>query len=431
VAYTDIRFTDGFESGDLTTGGWAKLLDGAADALAAAAHSGAYGLRMVNTGSQSQILRKTLAATIDKSSIRFWVRPAAGGASRQLGDARDAGGGHVWDLYWDAATGALTCYVFKPVAGGSVQLDAPAGAVPVGAWTQIEIEVDAVSSGAARLLVGGTIAEQASDDFSRAQQLQMFQFFNGDGPYQVDFDDVQVAAWQDVAPDTTPPTAPSGLTATVLSAHRVSLAWGAATDAVGVASYLVERDGTQIAVVTSGLAYSDTAASPATTYSYRVRATDAAGNIGPYSNVASATTPADAPADAGLAGLMEAIADALQPLTTEIGGLQIYPYLNSNPTPPSLDLYPGDPFQTGAGFGVGQSQVFFTIRARISTADQEAGQKLLLRMLDPGDPASVEAAVEDVATVVPEGISGFREYLEDSSTNGRLLGCEWRVSTFL
>ena len=94
-------------------------------------------------------------------------------------------------------------------------------------------------------------------------------------------------------------------------------------------------------------------------------------------------------------------------------------------------MYPGDPFQTGAGFGVGEVQLFFTVRGRVSTADQEAGQKLLLRLLDPNDPASVEAALEDVAVVVPEGVSGFREYLEETATNGRLLGCEWRVTTFL
>jgi hypothetical protein len=56
---------------------------------------------------------------------------------------------------------------------------------------------------------------------------------------------------------------------------------------------------------------------------------------------------------------------------------------------------------------------------------------LLLRLLDPNDAASVEAAVDDVATVVPEGVSGFREYLEEQVSNGRLLGCEWRVSLFL
>lgn len=125
------------------------------------------------------------------------------------------------------------------------------------------------------------------------------------------------------------------------------------------------------------------------------------------------------------------IATALSMLEDEIPGLQVYPFLNSNPTPPSLDVYPGSPFQTGAGFGVGNSQVWFTVRARVATADQEAAMILLLSMMDPDDPASVEKALEDVATVTPEGVTEFREYLEDSATNGRLLGCEWRVTAFL
>jgi hypothetical protein len=132
-----------------------------------------------------------------------------------------------------------------------------------------------------------------------------------------------------------------------------------------------------------------------------------------------------------LSEIMEEIAAALQPLDAEIEGLQVYPYLNPNPTPPSLDIYPGAPFQTGAGFGVGESQVWFTIRARVATADHEAAMRLLLRLMDPNDPASVEAAIADTAAVTPEGVSDFREYLEDAETSGRLLGCEWRVSVFL
>ena len=45
----------------------------------------------------------------------------------------------------------------------------------------------------------------------------------------------------------------------------------------------------QIATATSA-AFNDTGLATNTSYSYRVRATDAAGNLGPYSNVASATT---------------------------------------------------------------------------------------------------------------------------------------------
>src|ERR1700693_21399 len=92
---------------------------------------------------------------------------------------------------------------------------------------------------------------------------------------------------------TTPPTAPTNLTATV-SGSQINLSWTASTDNVGVTGYLVERclgagctTFAQIATPTS-TTYSDTGLTPGS-YSYRVRATDAAGNLSPYSNVASAT----------------------------------------------------------------------------------------------------------------------------------------------
>ena len=101
-------------------------------------------------------------------------------------------------------------------------------------------------------------------------------------------------------PDTTPPTQPGTLTATAASASEVDLSWGASTDNVGVTGYLIERcqgsgctNFAQIATTTgTGTTYKDTSVVASTSYSYRVRATDAAGNLSPYSNTASATTPA-------------------------------------------------------------------------------------------------------------------------------------------
>ena len=100
-------------------------------------------------------------------------------------------------------------------------------------------------------------------------------------------------------PDSTPPTAPATLSATAVGSTRVDLSWAAATDNVAVTGYLVERctgNGcstfSQIAAPTgTGTTFSDTTATAGTTYGYRVRATDATGNLGPYSPVATATTP--------------------------------------------------------------------------------------------------------------------------------------------
>jgi chitodextrinase len=52
----------------------------------------------------------------------------------------------------------------------------------------------------------------------------------------------------------------------------------------------------------AGTAYSDSGLSASTTYRYRVRAVDASGNLGGYSNLAEATTGAAPPPPAGLVG---------------------------------------------------------------------------------------------------------------------------------
>jgi YVTN family beta-propeller protein len=111
-------------------------------------------------------------------------------------------------------------------------------------------------------------------------------------------------------PDTSAPTAPTSLAASATSSSQISLSWGAATDNVGVTGYRLERCqgagcGTFSQVATpAGTAYTDSGVSPNTSYSYRVRGADAAGNLGAYSNTVSATTPAIPP----VTGLMAAYA---------------------------------------------------------------------------------------------------------------------------
>src|SRR5207342_1492573 len=112
-----------------------------------------------------------------------------------------------------------------------------------------------------------------------------------------------------VVGDTSPPTAPGTLTASG-AVGKATLAWGAATDNVGVSKYDVYRSsvsgftpsvGNRIAQP-SGTSFVDTTAPG--TYYYRVAAEDGAGNIGPASNEASATvladtTPPSAPSNVG------------------------------------------------------------------------------------------------------------------------------------
>jgi len=91
--------------------------------------------------------------------------------------------------------------------------------------------------------------------------------------------------------DTQPPSTPGNLTATAVSSSQINLSWTASTDNVGVAGYDVYRNGVKVGSTTS-TSYSDTGLAASTTYSYFVKARDAAGNESAASNTASATTQA-------------------------------------------------------------------------------------------------------------------------------------------
>ena len=101
-----------------------------------------------------------------------------------------------------------------------------------------------------------------------------------------------------------PSTAPSGLTATAASMVQINLSWTASTSSVGLANYIVQRcqgaGCTNFAQVASFAAttttYSDTGLAAGTSYSYQVQASDTAGGLSPFSNVATATTLSSATA---------------------------------------------------------------------------------------------------------------------------------------
>ncbi len=103
-------------------------------------------------------------------------------------------------------------------------------------------------------------------------------------------------------PDTTPPTVPIGLGATPVSVSWISLSWAPSTDnagGTGVSGYRVERcQGASCTNFVQVLApttanYSNTGLAVNTTYRYRIRAADVAGNLSAYSTIISSTTLSD------------------------------------------------------------------------------------------------------------------------------------------
>jgi len=95
--------------------------------------------------------------------------------------------------------------------------------------------------------------------------------------------------------DGSAPTVPGTLSAAATSSSQISLAWGAATDNVGVSYYTLFRSasasGAKVNVgTTTTTSYTDTGLLSGTTYYYVVRAYDGAGNESNASSEASART---------------------------------------------------------------------------------------------------------------------------------------------
>ncbi len=92
--------------------------------------------------------------------------------------------------------------------------------------------------------------------------------------------------------DTTPPSVPTGLNSPSQSASSISLSWNASTDnpgGSGVAGYDVYRNGSIVASPT-GTSHTDSGLAADTSYSYRLRARDGAGNASALSPALSVRT---------------------------------------------------------------------------------------------------------------------------------------------
>ncbi|WP_271768806.1 GEVED domain-containing protein [Aquimarina algiphila] len=89
--------------------------------------------------------------------------------------------------------------------------------------------------------------------------------------------------------DTQAPSAPSGLTASNVTATTLSLSWNASTDNIGVTGYDVYQ-GNSITTSVTGTSANIAGLTSGTAYQFKIKAKDAAGNISGFSNTVNVTT---------------------------------------------------------------------------------------------------------------------------------------------
>jgi YD repeat-containing protein len=254
-------------------------------------------------------------------TIMSWVRFsnfAAGVDQRIVAKANGSDEAGHWWMLSHTNTGSERLRFRLKTGGTTTTLIASSGDLASNTW----YHAAAVYDGAAmRLYLNGTqvgiTAKSGSIDTSSAVAVNIGRNPNSFGYLSGALDDIRIyrraLSATEIASDmTTPvgggssgdtqaPSTPSGLTATATSSAQINLSWTGSTDTggSGLTGYKVERcqgvGCTNFSQITTGAGttYSDTGHSPVTTYVYRVRAYDGAGNNSGYTASVSATTLAD------------------------------------------------------------------------------------------------------------------------------------------
>jgi fibronectin type 3 domain-containing protein len=378
-------------------------------------------------------------------TIEGWVQPNTVSGFRTL-IVKETGGDLVYGLYASSDTNRPQ----SQVTVGSVRLLNGTASIPTGSWTHLAATYDGTTERlyvngiqVSSLAVSGTIATSNSPLKIGGNSIWS-EWFNGlideVRVYNRALSAAEIQTDMNTpisSPDGTPPSAPGTLTAAG-GLGQISLSWGAATDNVGVARYNVHRSTTsgftpstsnRIAQPT-GTTYTDGGLA-AGTYYYKVTAEDAAGNVGPAGNEASATatadtTPPTAPTSLNAAGSAGQVALSWG-ASSDTGGIAHYNVHRSTtsgftPSTSNRIAQPSGTSYTDSGLSTGT--YYYKV-----TADDNAGNT---------SAASNEASAT-VTTAPPSGVvaaygfdAGSGTTAADQSGNGNtgtLSNATWAGAT--
>ncbi|WP_246357492.1 CBM96 family carbohydrate-binding protein [Pyxidicoccus fallax] len=230
-----------------------------------------------NYGASASLFVKNDAGTSRHAYLKFNLAGIPGVTSAKLRVHGSASASTTLQAFQstDAWTESSLTWNNKPAVGslvGSVAINTTAQTheIDVTAYVNAQAAGDGTVSFVLQETVGKYTTLVSSEGSANVPQLEVVPSGGGTG-------------------DTQAPTVPANLTASGVSSSQINLSWSASTDNVGVTGYALYRNGAFLKNV-SGTSTSDTGLAPATTYSYSVRARDAAGNTSGSSATVTATT---------------------------------------------------------------------------------------------------------------------------------------------
>ncbi len=264
-------------------------------------------LQYISTDFSSGPFSTTASSTGGSGAVNFTVAYLGSfrnGTISQSGTAI-TGSGTSWDstivgktiLYSDGSTATITAFTDATHATSSVSKTVAAGSSYVmkpllGDQTVAIITFKAVGVGSAPISFGCI-----DDTFVNGSKNASPTCTNGDVVAGTAANSNLLAGGSQTGGtytvvDNTAPTVPGGLTAGTSTVTSNAFTWTASTDDVGVTSYKVFRNGTQVGTSATP-SYTDNGLQPNTSYTYTVSASDAAGNTSAQSVGLTMKTPPD------------------------------------------------------------------------------------------------------------------------------------------
>jgi hypothetical protein len=278
--------SEGFETGNM--GSWNKSTG--ITVQQTDVKSGAWAARATSAGTASWAW-KSLGSTTTELFLRSWVKVLSHSTSHILLRFRAESGSIIASVGVNASD---RLYRRNDVAGTTTTSTT---VLSRGLWhdLQMRVLVNGTASQTGVWLDGSQITSLSGTTSLGTSPIGRVQIGDNAGTRTSDtvFDDVVADTVFIGGPgDTTPPSSPTGLSATAPASTRVDLSWNRPPE-TDVAGYTVYRDGTPLATANGATTttYSDTTVSPSTTYSYSVDAFDTAQNHSPPSGSVSVTTP--------------------------------------------------------------------------------------------------------------------------------------------
>ena len=217
-------------------------------------------------------------------------------------------------------------------------------------------------------------------------------------------------------PDTTPPTQPTALAASVRSYKEIDLSWSASTDSggSGLTQYKIYRDGVGIAVIGSDkIQYSDVGLSAGRSYSYKVSAVDGAKNESPASVAVNGTTQAINTANLFAAQCASCHAETDPKIRNKGANIILGAMTDKSPN--------AKPAMVSAGIKLSQEELDALALYNSDASDKTAPEVPKTFVASAVNDSTVQISWGTSADTGRSGLKGYKLYRDGAIINGNLL----------